>query len=69
MIGEASEDDSLRNVNGYTLKELLQGLGNLAKNDGNKKSLMKKGVFVSIVFVCLTSKKKQDLTAKNDKSK
>ncbi|KAL8606719.1 hypothetical protein ACOMHN_018753 [Nucella lapillus] len=33
-----------RDLNGYTLEELLQGLGNLTQNDDNKKLLMEKDV-------------------------
>ena len=42
-VSMAWANDSRHCHNGYSLGDLLQGLGNLAQNDDNKKLLMKKG--------------------------
>ena len=42
-VSLAWSNDDHRAHSGYSLEELLQGLGNLAQNDDNKKLLMKKG--------------------------
>ncbi|XP_076444160.1 uncharacterized protein LOC143282413 [Babylonia areolata] len=42
----AYESEDHRESSGYSLEELLEGLGNLAQNDDNKKLLMKKDVLV-----------------------
>nr|KAG5685572.1 hypothetical protein BaRGS_009787 [Batillaria attramentaria] len=50
MIGEAWEEEDHRDLNGYSLEELLNGLSNLAQNDDNKKLLMKKGKYLFASF-------------------
>ncbi|KAK7115728.1 hypothetical protein V1264_001547 [Littorina saxatilis] len=55
-VAQAWATQDHRNVSGYSLEELLQGLGNLVQNDDNKKLLMKKGVLTHLKPILKTGR-------------
>lgn len=64
-LSQAWEASGHREMHGYSLVDLLKGLGNLAQNDDNKKLLMKKGALKHLVPVLeLGSEEEQQNAAK-----